>query len=102
MGLVARVVEEAGIATVCVSTARDITALVKPPRSLFVNFPMGNSFGRPGDRARQTQIPRDALDLVVSAREPGRLVDLPYEWGEDFVFYAGDTGPEALRRQLQK
>jgi D-proline reductase (dithiol) PrdB len=85
VGLVARVVEAAGISTVLVSTGRDLTAQVRPPRSVFVNFPMGNPFGRPGDRALQTHILRDALHLVESAREGGVLVDLPYDWGEDFA-----------------
>ena len=102
MGLVARVVEEAGIPTVTISTGRDITALVRPPRSLFVNFPMGNSFGRPGDSAMQAEILRRALDFAVTAEEPGILVDLPQQWHQSFEFYAGETTPEALARQLKK
>ena len=85
MGLVARVIEEAGIPTVLVSTGRDLTYQVRPPRSVFVNFPMGNAFGRPGDREQQARILLDALQLVETAREGGVLVDLPYDWGEDFA-----------------
>ncbi len=102
MGLVARVVEEAGIPTVSVSTGRDITALVRPPRSLFVNFPMGNTFGRPGDTAMQTEILRAALDFAVTATEPGVLVDLPQQWGEEFVYFTGEATPEAIAKQLKK
>ena len=89
MGLVCRVVEEAGIATVCVSTGRDLTAQVKPPRSLFVNFPMGNAFGGPFDVAMQHAILRAALELAETATEPGVLVDLPYVWPEPFAFEPG-------------
>lgn len=85
MGLVARVIEEAGIPTVLVSTGRDLTELVRPPRSLFVNFPMGNPFGRPGDVAAQDRILRDAFALFDSVTEPGKIVDAPYQWGEDFT-----------------
>jgi D-proline reductase (dithiol) PrdB len=85
VGLVARVIEEAGIPTVLVSTGRDLTFQVRPPRSVFVNFPMGNPFGRPGDREQQTRILLDALHLVETAHEGGVLVDLPYDWGEDFA-----------------
>ena len=85
MGLVARVVEEAGIPTVVVSTGRDLTALVRPPRSLFVNHPMGNPFGRPADVEQQIAILRAALALFDSVIEPGTIVDAPYEWGEDFT-----------------
>ncbi len=85
MGLVARVVEEAGIPTVLVSTGRDLTQQVLPPRSVFVNFPMGNPFGRPGDTAMQREILLAALRLAESAANAGVLTDLPYEWGEDFL-----------------
>jgi hypothetical protein len=50
VGLVARVLEATGIPAVVVSTARDISAQVKAPRTVFANFPMGNPFGRPFDR----------------------------------------------------
>jgi hypothetical protein len=70
---------------VLVSTGRDLTYQVRPPRSVFVNFPMGNPFGHPDDREQQTRILRDALHLVETAREGGVMVDLPYEWDEDFA-----------------
>jgi len=89
VGLVARVVEASGISTVCISTGRDLTAQVKPPRSLFVNFPMGNAFGKPFDRNMQLAVLRAALDLVETSTEPGVLVDLPCEWPEPFEFNPG-------------
>lgn len=85
VGLVARVVEEAGIPTVLVSTGRDLTQQVLPPRSVFVNFPMGNPFGRPGDSAMQRDILVQTLRLAETATEPGVLVDLSHDWGEDFL-----------------
>ena len=84
MGLVARVVEQAGIPTVLVSTGRDLTAQVRPPRSAFVNFPMGNPFGRPGDAQTQRAILEAALRLGERSDEAGLIVDLPQEWGERF------------------
>lgn len=99
MGLVSRVVEEAGIPTVCISTGRDLTAQVKPPRSLFLNFPMGNSFGRSGDIATQTQVLRMALDLVVTATQGGVLVDAPLKWHEPFTL---DLPPADREEQLKK
>lgn len=85
MGLVARVLETSGIPTVLVSTGRDLTALVRPPRSLFVNFPMGNPFGKPGDAEQQRRILGDALELFDSVTEPGVIVDAPYQWDDDFT-----------------
>ncbi len=84
MGLVARVIEEAGIPTVLVSTGRDLTQQVLPPRSVFANFPMGNPFGRPHDVVMQRRILLDALRLVERTTEGGAFVDLPYDWGEPF------------------
>lgn len=84
MGLVARVVEEAGIPTVLVSTGRDLTVQVCPPRAVFVNFPMGNPFGRPGDAQMQRAILVEALRLAERSDEAGLLVDLPQDWGEPF------------------
>lgn len=81
--------EAAGITTVCVSTGRDLTAQVMPPRSIFVNFPMGNAFGKPFDRDMQLAVLRAALELAVTAREGGVLVDLPYVWPEPFHFNPG-------------
>ncbi len=102
MGLVCRVVEEAGIPTVCVSTGRDITALVRPPRSYFVNAPMGNNFGPPGDRDTQARILRAVLRLAVEAREPGCIVDDPITWPRPFFFNPAPPSPEALAKQLKK
>jgi hypothetical protein len=78
------VVEEAGIPTVLVSTGRDLSAQVKAPRTVFVNFPMGNPFGRPFDKSMQRAILLDALRALESVTEGGELIDLPYEWAEDF------------------
>jgi D-proline reductase (dithiol) PrdB len=89
VGLVARVVEEAGIPTVVVSTGRDLSAQVKAPRTVFVNFPMGNPFGRPFERAQQREILLDALRALELVRAGGTLIDLPYTWVEDFGMNLG-------------
>lgn len=89
MGLVCRLLEEHGIATVYVATGRDLTALIKPPRALFVNHPMGNNFGRAGDAATQTDILRSALAMIHSAEHGGELIDYPTTWSENFSFAPG-------------
>jgi len=85
VGLVCRLTEEAGIATVCVATGRDLIAKVNPPRSVFVNFPMGNNFGPTHEPDTQLAIIRDAFALLDSVEEGGYLKDLPYQWHEDFA-----------------
>lgn len=91
VALVCRVVEAAGIPTVCITTARDITALVKPPRALFVNAPMGNNFGKPGAVATQALVLREALQLVADAQQGGVLRDSAFEWPEPFEPYLSET-----------
>ena len=88
--------EERGIATTYIATGRDLTALVRPPRALFVNHPMGNNFGRPDDVAMQMDILRTALGLIHSVEEGGVLVDYPSDWGEPFEFRPGGNRPAAV------
>lgn len=59
---------------------------VKPPRSAFIDFPLGRQCGRPHDVDLQTRILEDALSILVTARDPGNIVDLRYEWDEPFDF----------------
>jgi len=67
-----------------VSTGRDLTELVAPPRSLFVNFPMGNSFGPPNEPDTQRAILTAALRLAEQATAPGAIVDHDARWRDDF------------------
>jgi D-proline reductase (dithiol) PrdB len=86
---VARVVEESGIPTVVVSTGRDLSAQVLPPRTVFVNFPMGNPFGKPFDKVQQRTILLDALHALESIRHGGEIIDLPYQWETSFAMNLG-------------
>ena len=79
----ARVFEEAGLPTVSMSSALDITSLVKPPRAAFVNFPLGHQCGKPDDPAGQRAILREALRLLETATEGGALLHVPVRWRED-------------------
>ncbi len=82
MGLVAREIERRGIATVSLSSARSITAAVRPPRAVFVDFPLGHTAGKRGDVALQRSIMLDALAALEEVDEPGTIRDLPYRWAE--------------------
>ena len=59
---------------------------VKPPRSVFLNFPLGHQCGRPHDIQLQTRILKDAINVLATATTPGDIVDLPYEWDRPFDF----------------
>jgi D-proline reductase (dithiol) PrdB len=82
VGLIARGIEEAGIPTVTVSSCRDITQSVKPPRTVFVDFPLGHSTGSPFDKDQQTYIVKEALSAIEGISEPGSIIDLSVEWHE--------------------
>jgi len=83
------VVEEAGIPTVVVSTGRDLSAQVRPPRTVFVNFPMGNPFGKPFDKVQQRTILLEALRALESIEHGGEMRDLPYKWDVPFGMNLG-------------
>jgi D-proline reductase (dithiol) PrdB len=63
--------------------ATDVTSSVRPPRAVFVNFPLGHQVGKPFDPGGQTRIILDALHVLETAPEPGTLVQLQYKWDEN-------------------
>ena len=80
MGLISRITEEAGVCTTTITSARDITAAVKPPRSLFVDFPLGHQAGRPFEPKLQRSIVVAALRLLDEVTVGGTIKDFPYQW----------------------
>jgi len=80
VGLIARAIEEVGIPTVSLSSALDITTLVKPPRTFFVNYPLGHTAGKPFDRKNQMEILKAALGGAKDIKEPATIVKLPCQW----------------------
>jgi hypothetical protein len=65
VGLIQRAVEYAGISTVSISLLKEITERIKPPRALFVPFPLGYPLGEPNNAALQTRVMRAAFALVL-------------------------------------
>jgi hypothetical protein len=64
VGLIQRQVEYAGITTVSISLLREITEKTRPPRALFVPFPLGYPLGEPNNPDLQTRIIRAAFALL--------------------------------------
>ncbi len=83
VGLIARDLERAGIPTTSLTSAWSITAAARPPRAAFLDYPLGHTSGKALDRADQLACVRGALDLLDSATEPGKTVDLHRVWSED-------------------
>ncbi len=107
MSLVARHLEEHGIATLVIGSARDIVEECGVARFLFNDFPLGNPCGRPYDEDMQRQIMTLALDVLESATLSRTTVQSPFIWSEDESWrdgYARITPEhaEALRRAGEK
>jgi hypothetical protein len=74
--VLAHVLEAAGIATIVLSSVRDMVVKTSPPRALHCEFPLGRPLGKPGDVEFQHDVLAHALALLD---EPGRpvLADYP-------------------------
>lgn len=110
MSLIARYLEEHGIPTVVIGTARDIVESANVPRFLFVDFPLGSPCGEPWDVDQQRAIFEQALSLFETGTVPGATVRAPYEWSkgqkwkeliftEEQPFLRGDAEAEWLARK---
>ena len=74
--------EAAGLATVSISQVREHTEKIRPPRAVFVPFPLGMPIGAPGDAEQQHRVLAAALQTFLAPCGPV-LVDLPDdEWLE--------------------
>jgi hypothetical protein len=62
------------------TSALDITQSVKPPRAVFVNFPLGHQTGPPDQPELQRQIVTDAMHAFETITTPATIVELPYVW----------------------
>jgi hypothetical protein len=64
VGLIQSIIEKAGIPTVSITLLREVTEKVRPPRALFVPFPLGYPLGKPRDAVLQRRIVLAALSLL--------------------------------------
>ena len=83
-------IEAAGVPTVGVSLVREHTAVIRPPRALFVPFELGRPLGVPGDAAFQRRVLARLLDLL--ARGDGPILE---DYDETPPFLADDVSPWA-------
>ena len=92
MGLVQRVVDEAGLCTISITQVAEITAIVKPSRALFVGHPFGLTFGAVGDSSTQRAVVDALLSAAVNMDAPG-ILDSGFAWTHD------DLRTRQLRKQ---
>ncbi len=77
VGLVQSVIEKAGIPTVSITLLAEVTRRVRPPRTLFVDRPLGYPLGEPHNTPLQKQIIISALELLAYAITKPLIVDFP-------------------------
>ena len=105
LALVARLLEESGIASVVVGCAKDIVEHVGVARFVFSDFPLGNAAGRPHDVASQDATLALALALLEAAPAARTTVQSPLRWSEsadwklDYCNIARRAPDEIARRR---
>ncbi|MEM7340683.1 MAG: hypothetical protein AAF467_18650 [Actinomycetota bacterium] len=68
--------------TIGFTSARTITAHANPPRSVFLDLPLGHTTGLPHDQPGQRTILTEGLEAAHAMAAPG-IVDLPYRYVDD-------------------
>ena len=82
MSLVARHLEAAGLPTVCLASALDIVRAGRPPRAVFVDYPLGHTAGKPFDLDDQRAVVNAALEQLEAIEAPGTIVQLAQAWSD--------------------
>jgi hypothetical protein len=68
--VLARVFEEAGLSTTAIALIRNHAERAKPPRALFVPFPLGFALGKPNDPPFQHRVLKAAFALLEAESGP--------------------------------
>jgi hypothetical protein len=93
VSLIARHLEQNGIPTVVIGSARDIVEHAAVARFLFTDFPLGNPAGLPWQPDMQKAIVAQALDLLERATQPQTTEVAPFQW-------TGDPGWRAVYNRV--
>ena len=75
---IAYYLESEGIQTAGIALFREIAQTMKPPRILWVSFPLGRPLGKPSDAAFQAEVIKHALGLLDAEQGPV-LEDYPID-----------------------
>ena len=98
VGLLARHAEAVGLATLCMTSALDITQAVNPPRAAFLDYPLGHTTGKPHQPALQREILLEALAGFSDLSAPGAVKMLPFKWSDDRSWQeTAQRGPDDRR-----
>jgi D-proline reductase (dithiol) PrdB len=82
--VIARALEARGIPTLSMSVLLEAAEEVKPPRTCFLDFPLGCPAGKPHQDEQQRAILRCALELAPDFDgRPWHIKTLPFQWSPD-------------------
>jgi hypothetical protein len=81
--VLARLIEESGIATVTVTMMPDVAEKFRLSRIVGVPFPFGHAFGMPDDHAMQRAVAEAAVRVLGEATAPATRLDLDIPWPID-------------------
>lgn len=73
MSLIARGLEEAGLATVLVSVMEPLSSFARPPRQVIRKLNIGATVGRPGDVEGQLDTLRRMIAMIDNADAHGAI-----------------------------
>jgi hypothetical protein len=80
VGLIARTIEAAGIATISMIGLKAIAEKVRPPRVVHLKWPFGHPLGEPFNRAQQFSVVHYALCALYTVEEPGTILEPGWAW----------------------
>jgi len=66
-----------------IGTAHDIMSQVTPPRALFVDHPVGRTFGPPHNRPRNEEVLAHVLEELPKFSRAGEIRDPGFQWLSD-------------------
>lgn len=81
------------MATVSITLVPEITEMVRPSLSCFVQMPFGLTTGDVGDAATHEALLTAVLGEAAGQHSPGTIVPLPFRWERD------DLRARQLRKQ---
>lgn len=82
--VIARALEARGLPTLSMNVLWEAGQEMKPPRTCFLDFPLGCPAGKPHQAAQQREILRTALKLAPEfSSEHWEMKTLPFQWSAD-------------------
>jgi D-proline reductase (dithiol) PrdB len=84
-GIIARALEARGLPTIGTSVLWEMSEAVKPPRTCFLDFPLGCPAGKPFEAEQQRAILRRVFELAPSFETAPEwaMQTLPFQWSPD-------------------